>query len=148
MILVWFVCCCFFFAKKDLPFVPPPSFLPCIPRYISIIKNIFSFKGKNARLGGEGKMLFNHTFITTCWQLDGKHSSLIRVSAVISELRNEHGAIFKDIFSLVCFPVSSFAGCYLLMCLQEEYFLFPGLLFVRIASIFISFVVIFEDNIQ
>lgn len=50
--------------------------------------------------GEEGKTLFYRTFLTTCCQLDSKHDSLIRLSAVISDFKNEHGAIFKKTFSL------------------------------------------------
>lgn len=51
-------------------------------------------------VGVEGKTLFYRTFLTTCCQLDGKHGSLIGLSAVISDFKNEHGAIFKKTFSL------------------------------------------------
>lgn len=90
-----------FLPKKRPPFLLLPFPLPCIPTYISIIKSIFSFKEKlhDGAGGGEGKTLFYHTFLTCC-QLDGKHGSLQRLFAVISDFKNEHGAIFKKTFSL------------------------------------------------
>lgn len=72
-----------------------------MPRYLF-------FERKNAQFGGggwggEGQMMFSHTFLTTSCKLYvyGKHG-LTQLSAVISNYKTEHGAIFKR-YSLNCF---------------------------------------------
>lgn len=89
----------FFPGQKKTSLSSPTLSFAIIPTYISITKNIFSFKERMHDWEGRGKTLFYRTFLAICCQLDGKHGSQIRLSAIISDFKNEHGAIFKKTLS-------------------------------------------------